>query len=385
MVDDKRALRRVRERLLSRRLEVEQTILARIVEVSPAEISHGEIVARLQRTVSVGVSHGISNLESHEEDPAPLPAELSSHTRHAARTGIALDLFLRNCFMVHAVLFDFIMQVAAEEEIEASALRRMLRGQSSAFEQLLGVVVAEYEQERGARRPASDGRQVALVRGLLAGADADPGELAYELRDWHIGAIANGQDAERILRDLATAADRRLLLVRPELGTIWAWFGGRRRTEMARLAGQISLADSGDAIVALGEPARGVSGWRLTHQQANVAFGIARRGDNPIVRYADVGLLASISQDHLLASSLHEMYIAPLSAGRDRGARLRETLRAYFSAGRNVSSAASALGVSRQTVGNRLRIVEERLGRTLETCAPEVEVALRLESIGETS
>jgi len=58
---------------------------------------------------------------------------------------------------------------------------------------------------------------------------------------------------------------------------------------------------------------------------------------------------------------------------------LRKTLRAYFTTGRNITSAASALGVSRQTVGNRLRVIEEKLGRTIESCAPEIEVALRLD------
>lgn len=326
------------------------------------------------------MSHGISNIGRDGEDPVPFPTELSSHARQAARTGIALDLSLRNCFAVHSVLADFILQAADEEGVEASTLREMLGGQSLAFERLLEVVIGEYELER-TRRPASSGHQAGLVRSLLAGEQADAGPLAYELRNWHIGAIARGEDAEGILHDLAVVADRRLLLVRPERGTIWAWFGGRRRTEVAGLASRISPTRSSDATIAFGEPARDVGGWRLTHQQASVAFGIARGGDAAVVRYADIGLLASISQDHLLARSLREMYIAPLAAGRDRGARLRETLRAYFSSGRNVSSAASALGVSRQTVGNRLRIIEERLGRNLDTCAAEVEVALRLESL----
>lgn len=70
---------------------------------------------------------------------------------------------------------------------------------------------------------------------------------------------------------------------------------------------------------------------------------------------------------------------APLADGRDGGLELRKTLRAYFTTGRNITSAASALGVSRQTVGNRLRVIEEKLGRTIESCAPEIEVALRLD------
>ena len=59
----------------------------------------------------------------------------------------------------------------------------------------------------------------------------------------------------------------------------------------------------------------------------------------------------------------------------------RETLRAYFTTGHNASSAAAALGVARHTVKNRLRTVERTIDRSLHTCLPELEVALRLEEV----
>ena len=106
------------------------------------------------------------------------------------------------------------------------------------------------------------------------------------------------------------------------------------------------------------------------------------RGSQSLVRYADVALLASILQDDLLAISLRQLYLAPLSEERDGGSALRQTLRAYFAAERNVSSAAGALSVSRQTVVNRLHVIEERFERSLNSCAAEVEAALRLEDLG---
>jgi DNA-binding PucR family transcriptional regulator len=56
----------------------------------------------------------------------------------------------------------------------------------------------------------------------------------------------------------------------------------------------------------------------------------------------------------------------------------RRTLRAYFAAERNVSSAAAALGVRRQTITSRLHVIEERLGRSLGVYATELDAALRL-------
>lgn len=108
---------------------------------------------------------------------------------------------------------------------------------------------------------------------------------------------------------------------------------------------------------------------------------IALRQSPGLVRYTDVALLASALRDDTLAGSLEGLYLAPLAEERDGGAALRRTLRAYFMAGRNVSSAAAALGVSRQTVNSRLRAIEERIGRPLDACTAELETALRLRDL----
>jgi hypothetical protein len=287
---------------------------------------------------------------------------------------------LRRYFAGYTVFGGFIVEVAGgSTTLRSSALGTILRTQAALFEGLVTSMISEYRRERRQRRPRSEHRQLEQVKKLLAGDPGDPGELGYELDNWHVGAIARGGDVMPALRGLAQASDRCLLLIRHDRETVWAWFGGRRRIEIAETARCLASDWSGDALVALGEPARGIEGWRLTHQQAGAALRISRHRSKGVVQYADVGLLAAIAQDHVLASSLRQLYLAPLSGGHDGGAALRETLRAYFIAGRNVSSAASGLGVSRQTVRNRLRSIEEKLGRTLESCAPEVEIALRLE------
>ena len=89
-------------------------------------------------------------------------------------------------------------------------------------------------------------------------------------------------------------------------------------------------------------------------------------------------------RDSLLVNSLREMYLAPLEVEKDRGKTARETLWAYFRAGRRISSAAAALGIDRHTVTNRLRSIEERLGRPLDLCSADVEAALKLEGFNQT-
>ncbi len=135
--------------------------------------------------------------------------------------------------------------------------------------------------------------------------------------------------------------------------------------------------------LAIGEPGRGVKGFRLTHRQAQAAQLVALRRPQWLTRYSDVALLAFALRDEALARSLVDIYLSPLDGPRQGSPVLRQTLRAYFAAERNASSAAVALGVARQTVENRLHRVEKKLGRLLPTCLAELEVALRLEELGD--
>jgi DNA-binding PucR family transcriptional regulator len=134
---------------------------------------------------------------------------------------------------------------------------------------------------------------------------------------------------------------------------------------------------TGPIVVTVGEPAEGLTGWRLSHRQAKATLPIAERRKQPILCYADVALLASILRDDLVATSLYKLYLEPLERARDGGKVARETLRAYFAAERNISSTAAALGVDRRTVRNRICAIEELLGRPLKGSVAELEIALR--------
>ena len=88
-------------------------------------------------------------------------------------------------------------------------------------------------------------------------------------------------------------------------------------------------------------------------------------------------LAALYPQAHIL----NTLYLAPLARCGVGGAAQRATLDAYFSAGLNVSSTASKLRLHRNTVRDRLKAVENVLGRPLHSCLAEVMVALALERL----
>lgn len=365
-----------------RRGEIEQAALARAYAISdPASVKDPEYVAGLREAVESGLTYALAAVEApgtRARSPAPIPPQLLAQARYAARSGVSLDTVLRRYFAGYTLLGDFIVQAAEETAAPASDLQSALREGGSLFDRLVASVSQEYAREIDGGSHTTWQRRTAQVRMLLGGEPLDTIDLGYDLKGWHLGVIATGPGVRAALREIAAALGRRLLAVSPEDGILWAWLGGRERLPARDALRVAESCWSGQGVLALGEPGQGVEGWRHTHRQAKAALGVARRGAQRHVTYADVALLASALNDEILADSLHEIYLAPLSAERDDGVALRATLTAYFDSGRNISSTAAALRVSRNTVSMRLRSVEEKIGRSMDSCAAELQTALRL-------
>ncbi|KAA0272886.1 MAG: hypothetical protein EDQ89_06655, partial [Acidobacteria bacterium] len=135
-----------------------------------------------------------------------------------------------------------------------------------------------------------------------------------------------------------------------------------------------------DARISFGEPAAGVEGFRASHRQARDAHRVALRAGarGQPVRYEDVALESLVGGDDARAGVFVARELRGIDGDDARSRRLRATLRAYFAAGQNASSAAAVLGVHEHTVAYRLRTIEEALGRPVTTRRAELETALRL-------
>lgn len=363
--------------------EIERAVLARVSAIAhPAGDADPEYAAGLDAAIARGVRYAVEGLGPGGR-PDLVPEELLSRARHAARAGVPLGIVLRRYSAAYALLGNLLIEIAEAGDLGpvSTDLGRIWRTQAVLFDCLVNAVVSAYDDEVASRRHSARRRRAEQVRLLLAGQLVDVSELSYELDAWHIGLVASGAGAADAVSDLATALDRSLLVVRPGGERLWGWLGGTRRIAAREVLRLASLSFPAGVSLAIGEPSHGIEGWRLSHRQARDGLQVAKLGGRSIVRYTDVALVASALRDEVLAGSLHHLYLAPLVDERDRGAILLETLRAYFFAGRNVSSAAAALGISRPTATSRLRSVEERLGQPLEACAAELETALRLHDL----
>jgi DNA-binding MarR family transcriptional regulator len=367
--------------LRARRPELEQAILARVYGIAdPSAVAGREYLDGLRQAVAAGVDLGIAVIESGRER-RQTPPELLVQARLAARHGVSVDTVLRRYYGGNALFTDVLVEEAERAELPRTELKRLLRALAASFEPILAVVSEEYARELEGRLDTSAQRHAEQVERLLAGELIDPSTLNYDFEAHHLALAASGAAASQALRALGEKLDRRLLLVGPERGerAAWAWLGGRRRFDSRELDSLASFSWPEGMAIACGEPAQGLSGWRLSHRQALAALPLAQRRPGSPVPYPDVALVASALQDDLLVTSLRRRYLAPLEAHRDGGLAAKETLRAYFAASGNVSSASAALGVSRTTVRARLDAMEESFGRPLDAASAEIEVALRLD------
>jgi hypothetical protein len=223
---------------------------------------------------------------------------------------------------------------------------------------------------------------VERVQRLLRGESVDLSLLEYNLSDHHLGLVAPSSTIRPLLRELSAEIVGRLLAVTPREGETWAWIGARRLLDPGSVIAWMSGADRASIPLGIGEVGKGLSGWRRSHEQARAAAGLSRPGPNTAVRYRDVAMIAAVAKDPLATAYLVETYLAPLAGKVGRDVPLQETLRAYFAADGNASAAASALGVTRQTVSNRIGTVEKLLQHPLDQCADSLQVALTLEELG---
>jgi hypothetical protein len=341
-----------------------------------------EYLEGLRLAIEAAIDFTMEASEGGGAGSARIPQPILAQARLAARRRIPLETMLRRYLAGHAILGDFVVDEAGRRAVPPETLRGVLRSQAARTDQVLAAISACYVEEASAVRPISAGRRrTEQVRRLLDGELLDPSGLAYGLDGWHLGFVARGPGREDAVEAIMGRLDARRLLAPADDETFWLWTGFRDRPEPKQLQAALCLDLPDGLRIGVGEPAKGRAGWRLTHEQARAALSVAIRRPESVLRYKDVALLASAMQDELLTNSLSQIYLDPLQDGRESGLTLQATLRAYFDADQSVTSTAAALEISRNTVANRIRTVEKRIGYLHSSRAAHLLVALHLDEL----
>jgi hypothetical protein len=265
----------------------------------------------------------------------------------------------------------------------SAAERRQLRARGSAYlfryaglfdDRAAQALEALLARTRGAAPTRFEAISQFLRGGLLV-----PSWLDFDLERRHLAVIAWGNDHGGLVRRLAGSLERPFLAVEtPDRGATWAWLSGARELRALDSKRFEEQGGGAGARAALGLDLVGPAGFRASHRQARRVRRLAERSDSPLLRYEDFALELILSEDPGEARAFAEHELAGISDDSSASATMRETLSAYFAAEHNAASAAASLGVHQQTVANRLRRAEERLGRPITSRRLELELALRL-------
>jgi hypothetical protein len=293
-----------------------------------------------------------------------------------------LKLLLSGYRIAQMSLWDAWLELVEGSVGAAGERQQLLRHGSEYFFRYAGLlsdyVTDIYQRELEQAVRTGEQRRVHAIRALLEGGSLVGAQLDVDLEQHHVGVIAWGEEGAEASRELAAALGRPLLTIGPLNKNWWGWISGTRALDPSQEGALRRFRPAGSARLALGLEGFGEAGFRATNRQALRARWIARNIDRQVVHYGDVAVEALASENHYDARAFVANELRGIDDDSQTSQRIRETIVAYFAADHNAASAAAALGIHHQTVANRLRVAEERLGHPVSARRVELETALRL-------
>lgn len=327
----------------------------------------------------------------------PAPPVALEFARRLAQQGVPITTMLRAyrlgqaAFQQHLIARIATENVTVEEMADASmALSSLAFGFIDAVSE---QAVDAYQVERDDWVRHRNASRLTKVQAVLAGQVADACEvvrgLGFAVATEHVGAVLwsssdTGSDPlarlERHVASLAAAMGAppaAALSVEPDGSTAWAWIPADTVD-----ADAIAAAWGADGVhAALGQPAAGIEGFRVTHRQALQAQTLALAADTAerrsVTASAQLGALALVAADIDGVRAWVQDVLGGLAADDEHAARLRDTIWSYLSNGSSLNAAAHELHLHKNTIQYRIRKAEETRGRSLSAGRTEVEVALR--------
>jgi hypothetical protein len=385
-----------------RAAEVSEDVYKLILREIPQLDDDKPLVALLASSVDSNVATCLQ-IMLHRIDLAAVraPASAAEYARRLAQRGTPLTMLLRAYRLGHACFSDWLLtELALLTELKGRAgdaatitatVQRMARLVAGYIDRISEEMVSAYTQEREDWLRNRSAARAARIRDLLSGAwidvSATEATLGYRLRQYHVAVVCWADDA-------ASAGDESIRLKRAigrvaaqtgfggdpvflsrDGSSAWAWLPLGIRD---RFDGAASDADAGIHF-AFGDAAKGIAGFRLTHQQAIAAQAVALAGGCPprVVTYSEVAPVAMMLGSTNLLRAWVLGTLAGLATDDEHHARLRDTLLVFLHTGGSYKTTAERLVLHKNTVQYRIRKAEESLGQPVGENRHDVELALR--------
>ncbi len=377
---------------------------ARQCEIIHAQIDdfgHGAAVTAQTRAAVRGTLTSFAAYVQRSEPcgEVKVPSEAARYAEAFVHRRFPVRALLRTYLVGHAELWRTwsitVCDAGLSHDVERAVLERTSAQMFRFMEGLTVAIVEIYETERTRWSRSMAALRADIVRIVLdeGPLDIDAAErtMLYDLRQAHVAVVVwtahEDTTGDRRHDDVwsglvETAGVPRVLAVPAGRNVTWGWLGGTEDglSELvdALHGWPVPIAGVG---VALGEPGRGIVGFRGSHHQALRVRRVVEMGSRDLSKAWRFGVLAVpalTSMDAEMASFFVRRYLGSLADGDDAAARLRATLAVYFEEGESRSATASRLGIHVNTVAYRVRQIEELLGRPMTKDRLEVQLALRL-------
>jgi DNA-binding PucR family transcriptional regulator len=365
-----------------------------IVELIPD--LRGEAIDVLHDSVRANIETALRALEAQEDSSeATAPASAIEYAKALAQADVVPTALIRAYRVGQTRLLRRCIEellATASDPTDVRATLQIVESVSTRLDRVVEQVYTAYEEARELRLRDRSAVLTGRIRDLLRDkpVDIDGSEIAlgYRLRQSHVAVVAwaddGGPDALVRLRRFTTTlahavgCEEQPLFVASDERSAWAWLPTRVDVADAPELLEVAKADPAVAL-AVGEPTRGVQGFRRSHRQAVSARAVAVAAGTDhaqVTPFAEVAPIATLCADLDSARAWVRETLGDLAIDTTRNAGLRETARVFLETGGSYTATAEQLFLHRNTAQYRVRQAEEVRGRPLRDRRLDLELAL---------
>ena len=369
-----------------------------VIEAAIPGLQADESASLLQASIAENLGTALHALiDAQAPDSIDAPPAAVDYARRLAQQDVPAVLLIRAYrvgqarFLRHCI--EELLRQASGDHLEGLAILEMIETASDYVDRVVEQVLTNFGQARDDWLRDRSAVLAMRVRELLRSRPLDVAAtehaLSYRLDQHHVGIVAwvdepAAADALESIRRVIGPLGRDLgcgaapLVVPADESSAWAWIPSKLSLAKAK---ELDAATTSEPTVSLavGEPARGIDGFRRSHRQAMSARGVAvAAGDqrSPITPFVDVAPIAMLCADLDSARAWIHETLGELAVDSSRNEGLRETARVFLQTGGSYTATAEQMFLHRNTAQYRVRKAEEVRGRPLRDGRLDVELAL---------
>jgi hypothetical protein len=367
-----------------------------VIEEAIPGLQADESASLLQASIAENLDTALRALvDVGAPDSIDAPPAAIDYARRLAQQDVPAALLIRAYHVGQArflrLCIEDLLRQSSGDHLEGVATLEMVETVSGYVDRVVEQVLTTYGLARDDWLRDRSAVLAMRVRELLGRGPVDlhaaEHALGYRLEQHHVGLVAwvdepDSTDALERIRRLAVTLGRTLgctALVIPVDETCgWAWFGSKHSLANSK---ELDEATKGEprVSIAVGEPAKGIDGFRRSHDQAVSARRVAlAAGDQrfPVTPFVDVAAITMLCADLDSARAWIQETLGDLAVDSSRNEGLRETARVFLQTGGSYTATAEQLFLHRNTAQYRVRKAEEVRGRPLRDGRLDVELAL---------